>query len=189
MIDSLWLVKEIWGNYEQHHDLEVLREGVLTSPWYVTPVSTECSLIEWAVDSRDAAAVRLLNSLGESVNLPAHLGFTLLHTAVDVLSNTVDPNERVKAVEVLETLLQLGANPNVQGVDGTSLHRAAGSGDIDAARLLVQYGADLGARTLVDGEVTPIEHAKLMNVASMVDYLIHQAPKDAAASGHFGNGP
>ena len=179
MDGSGWLAQEIWNNYRQHRDLALLRQDIQTSPWYVTPASTKGSLMEIAVQCRDAAAVELLSSLGESVNLPPFAGSSLLHDAVDSLTEAANLDEQREAANVLKTLLRLGADPNIQGMDGTPLHRAAGMGCLDAVRILVRHGADLNARTLVDGELTLVEYARMMNQSRIVDYLIHDAPKEA----------
>lgn len=54
--------------------------------------------------------------------------------------------------EMLQTLLERGANPNAkQQGDHTPLHTAAGRGDVEMAKLLLRFGADLNART-ADGK-------------------------------------
>ena len=56
--------------------------------------------------------------------------------------------------------------------DGTPLHRAAGTGVIDAVRILLAHGANLDARMLVDSELTPLMHAVLMQQPQMVRFLL-----------------
>jgi ankyrin repeat protein len=167
----------IWNTYQSHGDVDQLREDVLTTPWYRTPLKLDDSLLVRAVESCDVAAVKVLIELGESPALPTSDGFPALHIAVD---EAYDKDESPDALELVGTLLQHGADPNVHGNDGTSLHRAAGGGLVAVVDVLLRHGADIEARTRVDGELTPLMHAALMNQPNMVRHLLKNGA-DASA--------
>jgi len=62
--------------------------------------------------------------------------------------------------EVLASLLEEGVDPNVRLLDrqgGTALHVAARTGDVDAAKVLLDYRADPNARD--DHGKTPLDYA------------------------------
>lgn len=180
----------IWDSYVAHRNLNTLREEILSYPWYEAPKTADESLLMGAVEENDLGAVRLLLSMGEDPQLPASDGFTFLHQAVDEIFNSVkEPTdhslENTKhdtALAILTTLLEAGANPNVQGADGTPLHRAAGSGVIESAQILLAHGADIEARMLVDGELTPLMHAALSGQTQMVRVLLDAGADRSAMS-------
>jgi len=181
----------IWDNYLAHRSLDSLREDILTYPWYQPPEKADESLLLRAIQGRDAGAAVLLIAMGESPLLPASDGFTLLHTAVDAVSHaeiglkrdSVEIAPRVDAaLAVLRALLDGGADPNVMGADGTPLHRAAGSGIVESARMLLAYGADIEARMLIDGELTPLLHAAMMGQPQMVRFLLDSGANRSAMS-------
>jgi len=155
------LADEIWERYRETGNLNVLREELLTHPYYSKPTSFEDSVLSLAVDYIDVPAADLLLSLGESPNLPSELGFSALHSIVDSASEHGRKAEarRPQVLRLLALLLDRGANPNVYGADGTPLHRAVGWGDLECIRLLVARSADIDARGIVDGNYTPLLYA------------------------------
>ena len=167
----------IWDAYTSHRDVNQLREDVLTTPWYRTPMTVDDSLLVRAIQGCDVAASKTLIQLGESPALPTDDGFTLLHIAVDVAH---DKNQSDDALELIEHLLRCDADPNVLGIDGTPLHRAVGAGLDAVAEVLLRHGADIEARALVDGEMTPLMHAALMGQPETVRWLL-KAGADATA--------
>lgn len=182
----------VWDMYREHRDLDLLKEEILTYPWYEAPQNAGESLLMRAVETSDLGAVLLLLSMGESPLLPANDGFTFLHQAVDQVSSvglglkrdSVDLGPiREVALAILTALLHSGADPNVLGADGTALHRAAGSGVVESARILLSYGANIEARMLVDGELTPLMHAALMDEPQMVRFLLDHGADRRAISG------
>jgi ankyrin repeat protein len=172
-----------WNDYLKHRNVEQLKEDLRTTPWYREPTNVEGSFLQRAIRASDLAAVRALLELGESPNLPAASGFTLLHTAVDEASEARNDAQRKAALSILDALTDAGADPNVQGIDGTPLHRAAGWGLIDAARILLSHGADIEARMIVDGELTPLMHAALINQPAMFQFLLSAGANRSAISG------
>ncbi len=191
-------LKPIWDSYVEHRSLELLREDILSDPWYEAPKTADESLLMRAVERNDVGAVRLLLSMGDSAQLPALCGFTLLHQAVDEVSvvgsgrktDLAESNPHLEtALAVLTALLDGGADPNVQGMDGTPLHRAAGWGDVEAARILLAYGAGIESRMLVDAELTPLLHAALMGQPQMVRFLMDSGANRSAMSRTSLTGP
>jgi ankyrin repeat protein len=174
---------QFWKAYLNHRCAEQLREDLATDPWYVSPKKADDSYLMLAVESRDPGAVKELISLGESPSLPASDGFSFLHQAVDEVSDAGDGPDRDRALAVLTILLEAGADPNVQGVDGMPLHRAAGADAVDAARILLSFGADLEGKMLIDGELTPLMHAVGMGKLLMVRFLLDSGADRRAISG------
>jgi hypothetical protein len=79
-------------------------------------------------------------------DLNAVVGATPLHMTVDVLYRGVEgkPERARRRLKCLKEMLRLGANPNIQALDGTTpLHTALHKGyDIGVFKLLLKYGAD-----------------------------------------------
>ncbi len=74
--------------------------------------------------------------------------------------------------EVIELLLRHGAPINAHGInDWTPAHMAAVREDIQALKLLIQYGADLSIRTGIDDYATALEEARLLNSTQAVQLL------------------
>lgn len=173
----------IWDRYLQHRDLDQLKDDLQTDPFYIPPTDAEESLLMCAIESCDLSAVTMLLSLGESANLPAPAGFTFLHQAVDRISHDPDQPKHQSALAILTALLEAKANPNVQGMDGTPLHRAAVRGNVAAAKILVAHGANIEAKTRTDGELTPLMVAALMGQVDMVRFLLNVGANRLALSG------
>jgi ankyrin repeat protein len=167
----------IWDAYQSHRDVDLLREDVLSTPWYRTPVKANGSLLERAVAYCDQTAVNVLIELGESPNLPCDDGFPLLHTAVDAAH---EKNQSQDSLDIIDSLLQHNASPNALGMDGTALHRAVGFGLVAVTDLLLQHRANIEARTLVDGELTPLMHSALMGQPEMVRFLLKMGADPSA---------
>jgi ankyrin repeat protein len=137
------------------------------------------------VQASDLDAAALLIRLGESPNLPADDGFPLLHTAIDVAhQKKYGTEERTRAMETVRFLIAHGAEPNVVGCDGTALHRAAGFGDEALVRLLVECGADVNARGVIDGEYTPLLHAIRMGHPIVIQILLENGADPELRTGY-----
>jgi uncharacterized protein len=177
----------IWQNYRTHGDIDAFRTELLNTPWYLPPLTVEDSLLIRALQALDLPAIRVLIEVGESVALPADDGLTLLHIGVDVAGEVRENHLYVIALEILETLINAGADPNVIGVDGTPLHRAAGWGIVPTAEKLLDLGADIDARTTEEGEMTPLMYAALLGQVNMVRFLLdHGADVDARSAQESG---
>eukprot|EP01060_Flectonema_neradi_P000681 TRINITY_DN10427_c0_g1_i1.p1 TRINITY_DN10427_c0_g1~~TRINITY_DN10427_c0_g1_i1.p1 ORF type:complete len:330 (+),score=54.70 TRINITY_DN10427_c0_g1_i1:117-1106(+) len=76
------------------------------------------------------------------------------------------------AYAVIEKLLQWGVNTSKEGCNGmTALHAAVNVQDIRAATLLLQYGANVNARSSHD-QSTPLHIAAKINRADLVRLLL-----------------
>ena len=94
-----------------------------------TPLSEAADRIHFDV-------IQILLEHNADINLPNNNGVTPLYW---ILSNS---SGREKFVDKVRRLLELGADPNICTNDHTSpLHEASSSGLLDAARLLLSYGA------------------------------------------------
>jgi ankyrin repeat protein len=83
-----------------------------------------------------------------------------------------------KQPEAVDFLLQFDGNWNVTGVaNGTALHRAAWSGDLEMVERLVARGADVNNRDNPFGS-TPLGWAHHNNQAAVVTWLQQHAPID-----------
>jgi ankyrin repeat protein len=175
----------IWDAYRERQNIDELREDILTSPWYRLPQRASDSLLMRAIESSDLNAVKLLISLGESPSMPEPSGFTCLHQAIDNASKAELGPASETALAIIVALLEGGADPNAQGIDGTPLHRAAGWGLVEAARMLLAHGADIEARMLIDGELTPLMHAALMGQPLMVRVLLDAGANPLAVAAPY----
>jgi ankyrin repeat protein len=116
-----------------------------------------------------------------------------LHSRADGGRASIDPPNRTTGIEIIRTLLEHGANPNMQlffrpaNVRGstntrgsTPLIRAANNGDLEVVKLLLEHGAD--ATLYMADRQTPI-HAVLAGRTREKDALeiiklLHDAGTD-----------
>ena len=75
-----------------------------------------------------------------------------------------------RRIDLINLLLDGGANPNSQRSREAALHIAARSGCLDCVKALVEAGADVNAKTK-DGK-TPIHVAKFKGQREVADYLM-----------------
>ena len=109
------------------------RKGSSVNSWSFNKIY---SPLHSAVYHMDLEMVQVLVDCGADVNVRNIWGATPLgYGLTELPSWPPDPG-------VVRWLLNHGADPNVQDVDGkTSLHQVLGSGRIEIARLLVKHGA------------------------------------------------
>lgn len=111
------------------------------------------SLVD-AAGERDVRLVRDLLARGAKLDAKGRGGYTALMMAIgaDGAEEVVDAVE-----EVVDTLLEAGADPRATGEGGlTALHLAAAGGLLDVVDRLLRAGADPGAKD--DGGKTPAEY-------------------------------
>ncbi|MFN2384901.1 MAG: ankyrin repeat domain-containing protein [Thermoanaerobaculia bacterium] len=136
-----------------------------------------------AIAHREVAAVVRLLERGAALTLPAAV---CTRRAADVvrLSGSASAQDRLIALAVaalygsaesLGRLIGPGVDVNAYGPPGfhphaTALHHAVGSGSIDAVRVLVEAGADLGARDRIY-QATPLGWAEYLQRAEIASYL------------------
>jgi uncharacterized protein len=157
------------------------------SPLHVAVMNANWDLAKKLVDA------------GADVNQWDIYGEAPLFTAVGLFSRTdggrasIDPPNETKGIDVIRTLLERGANPNMQlffrpaNVRGstntrgaTPLIRAANGGDLELVKLLLEHGAD--ATLYMADRQTPI-HAVLAGRTAEKDALelikvLHDAGTD-----------
>ncbi len=117
-----------------------------------------------AIDTGSAACVRWMALKGVDLNFRDKEGYTPLHAAIDRGSDA--------KYEILETLLRAGAPVNLQGFnEWTPAHLAAARDDVQALKLLVQFGANLSIRTDIDDFATPLEEAENLGSSNAANYI------------------
>jgi peptide-methionine (S)-S-oxide reductase len=128
-----------------------------------------------------AAAERLL---GRGAQLTLMAAVCLERDDVERLARMANAEERQAAlagaalygrVSVLALLIDLGVDVNAYSPPGfhphgTALHHAVSSGSLDAVKVLVEAGADLGTRDLVY-QGTPLGWAESLQRTEIADYL------------------
>jgi ankyrin repeat protein len=147
------------------------------------------SVMRYAVYRGDLACVTLLLDMGADVEA-IDGGPPYLHEALDSL----DDGDLAMA----RLLLNRGADIEARGFNyWTALHRAAVNGKAEFARLLIAAGANVNARSRIDGEETPLmlaafagqkELCKLLVGAGADSTLVDTRGQTAREIGsHWGN--
>ncbi|HJR41524.1 MAG TPA: ankyrin repeat domain-containing protein [Gemmatimonadaceae bacterium] len=141
-----------------------------------------------ALAHRETAAVERLLERGATLTLPAAVG-TKRSADVTRLGITASPEERQMAFAAaalygqagdLEVLIDLGVELNAYGPPGfhphaTALHHAVDSGSLDAVKVLVREGAELGARD-AHYDATPLRWAEHLGRREIADFLREREP-------------
>jgi ankyrin repeat protein len=117
-----------------------------------------------AIDCKSLASVTWMLQKGVDLSFRDEEGYTPLHAAIES-----DSGDRL---EILKLLLEARAPVNLKGVnDWTPAHMAAARDDVDALKILVQFGADLSIRTKIDDCATPLEEARNLRKMNAARYL------------------
>ncbi|EGD77757.1 hypothetical protein PTSG_08846 [Salpingoeca rosetta] len=83
--------------------------------------------------------------------------------------------------QAAKRMLQNGTDPSQRSATGyTALHYFARHGNLDACRMLVEYGADVNALTTT-GKATPLHRAARSNRLDVVAYLLRVGANPALA--------
>lgn len=142
--------------------LETLGAELQTNPWFENCQEALDRVLNEAIARRHVPLIKALLTLGASV-ASDESGSSPLFAAVRESTD----------VPIIELLLTSGANPNDRGLGGeTPLHVAAGMNNIDAARCLLQHGADVDAVTLVDDRRTPLMRAASRGNIELLELLL-----------------
>ncbi|MER9120667.1 ankyrin repeat domain-containing protein [Mesorhizobium sp. M0954] len=127
--------------------------GVDESDGHATPLYL-------AVRDGHFAAAKLLVARGADVNAVTDLR----------LGPALMPALAKRRIDLVNLLLDGGANPNSQRTRENALHIAVRSGCLDCVKALVEAGADVNAKTK-DGK-TPLHLAKFTGQREVADYLL-----------------
>ena len=131
--------------------------------------------LDKAIHHSPLAEIRRLIDLGADPNYESDEGYPSLLSALAA--------ERADKYQVLEILLDAGADVNQRGInDWTPLHYAASQDDARAIEILVARGADLDARTRIDDYATPLEEAEILGKGRAVEAL-KKAAKSISGQG------
>ena len=107
--------------------------------------------LKYAIRRQNSDLVRYLISQGADVNYVAEIDFreTITQSTISTIVSRSSEAEKNKALEILEILLEAGADPNIQSVDGTTvLHEASYKGLTEFVKLLLKYDADPCVRNI-----------------------------------------
>lgn len=126
--------------------------------------------IHEAASEGELAAVKKAVERGESINARDRKNKTPLLCAV-----------RCQQVEVVEYLLQGGADPNAHTIshNDTALHQAARSGNVRIAKMLLEAGANANVRNT--SEHTPLYVAAFLGHAQVAELLLQAGAEVNAA--------
>ena len=117
-----------------------------------------------AIATGSAESIRWMVARGVELDFLESDGYTPVHSVLE--------RARDDRLELLDLLLRAGAPVNRKGVnDWTPAHKAAASDDVAALRVLVEHGADLSIRTVIDECATPLEEARNLGKLAAVAYL------------------
>ena len=114
------------------------RDCILRTPLYVATLLTV------------PEAIQVLLGYNADVNLPNVFGETPLYESLIC-------REEGRVIDIVRRLLEHGADPNIRTNHATPLHQASSHGLLEAARLLLRYGAKVDEKD-EDGK-TPLQVA------------------------------
>jgi ankyrin repeat protein len=148
------------------HELERLALSAPPFPHGVDPFHNR-HWITNAIDYQALASIRWMLSKAVDVSFMDDEGQTALLSALE-------GKDAALRYEIMEELLKAGAPPNRLGhANETAAQRAAWSGDLEALKLLQQYGANLSQETEDLGSYsTPLSNARRQGHTHIVDYLV-----------------
>ena len=121
-----------------------------------------------AIGSGSLEAVEWMVQQKVDLNIKDLGGDTVLHSVIE--------REKPDRYELLELILNAGADVNLKGSnDWTPAHLAAVNNDVKVLEILIQHGADLSIKTSIDEYATPLEEAIIMNrfrpCSDAIEYL------------------
>jgi len=133
--------------------------------------------LEYAIYHSPRPFIRVLLDRGADPNYEDRAGFPSLIAALTCRQSALGSPARADAYQILELLLEAGADPDQRGLnDYTPLHWAAADGDERVVRLLLAHGADPTARTRIDDFETPRDVARHAGHQAIADLLAQCEP-------------
>src|SRR5262245_29050202 len=162
-------------------DLDALRAAVDAPdaiPNGVMPLTLGSSLV-YAIYHSPLLFIRQLLEVGADPVPDTLDGFPPLIAALSCTRSHPGSPARSNVIDIIRTLLEFGADPAQRGInDYTALHMAVAERNLAAVKLLLEAGADPGARTRIDDYETPLEIARtagLRNIATILESAAHTA--------------
>jgi len=126
--------------------------------------------LEYAIYWSPLAFVEQLIGMGADPNYEHHAGFPSLIAALS--------SGRPGKNKILKLLLESGADVGQRGLnDWTALHYAIIQRDLEAVKVLLDYGADPDLKTRIDHYTTPIEDAKAFGFTAAVELMLKARSK------------
>ncbi len=124
------------------------------------------TILHHAVETQSIPILKYLLTLNLNINAKSKLGKTTLHVAADTEDNQT-------ALQIVDLLIEHGANPNETDKDGVSvLMYAVFSDNLNAVKLLLDHNADLNLSDS-DGD-TPLFGAIYRANTQMATFLIEE---------------
>lgn len=173
------------GNTEQIHqafvdgDVSTIRLALGSPPDFPSTKGPDWlgDVLTYAIYWSPIETVRELLALGADANVDTGDGFPPLIAATDRQPRHGTDDR----CEVIELLLEHGADPNVRGMnDGTPLHQAVWKhatwpSHRRAVGLLLGHGADPNLATRIDDCSTPAQDAAAMGAAELAQLIRESA--------------
>lgn len=180
---------EIDGAFKRG-DLEGLRAalehqaGFPNDPLPLDVFGPAGTVLEYAIYHSPVPFIRALLEAGANLcpEPHEHAGFPPLIAALSCTRTQAGSPARADVSEILELLVQFGADPNQRGLnDWTALHMAVAERSLDAVRILLDAGADPSIRTRIDDCDTPREMADAVGLPEIAN-MIRAAEEKRAGS-------
>lgn len=174
-------------------DLEALRAEFGDDDQFPNVIADPAigACLVYAIYHSPIELVAALLDAGADPNWPVDDGFPPVIAALTCAVPSPGTTVRTDVHELIEMLLQHGADPGQHGInDYTALHLAAANGDLVAVDILLAHGADANEITRIDDLETPLEVAAVAGHAAIVDRLRPLTPRldweRASAAGDVG---
>lgn len=128
--------------------------------------------LTYAIYHSPVSFIRSLLEIGADPNPEDHAGFPPLIAALSSGQAGAGASPRSDVIQILELLLEFGADPNQRGInDYTALHMAVAVRNLDAIRCLSRAGADARLRTRIDDCETAGEMARAAGQDEIAEVL------------------
>jgi ankyrin repeat protein len=155
-------------------DLVALRSAVDDPndiPNGVMPLTIGTCLV-YAIYHSPLPFIRQLLEIGADPVPETLDGFPPLIAALSCSRSQPGSPARSDVRDIIRTLLEFGADPTQRGInDYTALHMAVAERNLVAVKLLLEAGADPGARTRIDDYETPLEIARAAGLGDITALL------------------
>jgi ankyrin repeat protein len=134
--------------------------------------------LEYAIYHSPLAFIRELLEIGADPNLDDQSGFPSMIAALSCHQIAGGSKQRTDVAEMITLLIAFGADPHQRGInDYTPLHMAASVNHPEAARILLEAGADPLLRTRIDEYETARELAEKAGHREIAA-MLEQAERD-----------